>query len=126
MTNTSLIHSAVPVIPTDDIQKSVNYFVNILGFEPDFMFGNPPVYARVKSGEVEIYFSHDPDLANVLREKNVNPEIFIWVPDAESLFEKHLHQGAQIFETISDRPWGARQYVVHDINGYHLKFAQPI
>ena len=62
----------------------------------------------------------------MIREKELNPEIFIWTPDAVRLFKAHVDKGAEIFEPISDRSWGARQYVVKEINGYHLKFAQAL
>lgn len=120
------IHSAVPVIATDDIQKSITYYTEVLGFDLDFTYGNPHVFAGVKSGEVEIYFTHDPAYSGIIKEKNLHPEIFIWVSEATSLFQRHVAKGAELFEPLSDRPWGARQYVLRDINGYHLKFAQPI
>lgn len=126
MLPTSAIHSAVPVIATDDIQKSITYYTQVLGFEPDYIYGDPPVFAGVKSGDVEIYFSYDPDLAQLIRNAKVFPEVFIWITDASIVLQKHIDNGATIVEDISDRPWGARQYVVRDINNYHLKFAQPL
>lgn len=121
-----LIHSAVPVIATDDIQKAISYYTTVLGFTFDFEYGEPAVYAGVKSGDVEIYFSYDQDMAASIKEQKICPEIFIWLSNADKLFEEHLANGMEIIEPISDRPWGARQYVIKDINGYHLKFAQPL
>ena len=121
-----LIHSAVPVIATDDIRKALSYYINVLGFTFDFEYGEPVVYAGVKSGNVEIYFSYDEDIATSIKEQGIRPEIFIWLSDADKLFKEHLANGADVIESISDRPWGARQYVIKDINGYHLKFAQPL
>jgi catechol 2,3-dioxygenase-like lactoylglutathione lyase family enzyme len=120
------VHSAVPVIATDDIERSISYYTRVLGFLPDFKYGDPPVYGGVKSGTVEIYFSLDVDLAQVIKEKKLHPEIFVWVTDANNFFDSHVLNGAEIIEPVSDRPWGARQYVVREINGYHLKFAQPL
>jgi uncharacterized glyoxalase superfamily protein PhnB len=122
----SKIHSAAQVIGTDDIEKSLSYYINVLGFSFDFKYGDPTVYAGVKSDQAEIYFCDSPAQAHVVKEKKLAPEIFIWVSDAQSLFEEHVNNGAVVFEPISDRPWGARQYVIKEINGYHLKFAQPI
>jgi uncharacterized glyoxalase superfamily protein PhnB len=126
MLHQSKIHSAVPVVSTDQVRNSISYYTKVLGFSPDFEYGDPIVYAGVKSGEAEIYFAYDPDSIKSIREKQFNPEIYIWVTDAEILYETHRINGAEIIEPISDRPWGARQYVVKDINGYHLKFAQPV
>lgn len=119
------IHSAVPVIGTDDIEKSLSFYVNVLGFSLDFKYGEPAVYAGVKSGDVEIYISKDPELVLGIKEKGLTPEVFIWVSDAVSLFKEHVKNGAEIIEPLTERPWGALQYVVKEINGYHLKFAQP-
>ena len=121
-----IIHSTVPVISTADIKKSIAYYSEILGFLPDFEYGEPVVYAGVRSGEAEIYFTHDPDFARMIEEKQIHPEIFIWISNAVELFEIHRQKGAEIIEPLADRPWGSRQYVVEEINGYLLKFAQPI
>jgi hypothetical protein len=126
MSSSFQIHSTVPVASTDDIPKSVSYYVNIPGFSPDFEFGDPVVYAGVKSGEAEIYFAHDPATFKLNSEKNFNPEIFIWLFDADDSFKQHLANGAEIIEPLSDRPLVASKYVVRDINGYHLNFTQPL
>jgi catechol 2,3-dioxygenase-like lactoylglutathione lyase family enzyme len=121
----SLIHSTVPVICTDDIDRSLSYYIDILGFSFDFKYGDPPVYAGVKSGNAEIYFTCNPALTHLIKENGLPPDIFIWVEDAGLLFKEHTDKGAEVVEPIAERPWGARQYVIKEINGYHLKFAQP-
>ena len=120
------IHSVAPVVATDDIEESLSYYIYVLGFSFDFKYGEPPVYAGVKSGSAEIYFTHDPGTVAKMKEQKINPEIFIWIPNALSLFKEHVDKGAEIFEPVSDRSWGTRQYVIKEINGYHLKFAQAI
>ncbi len=122
----TLIHSTVPVISTDDIVKSLTYYQEVLGFTFDFQYGDPPDYAGVNSGSAEIYFTYSPELVKLFKENALNPDIFIWVTDADHFFNMHVKNGANIIEPISDRPWGARQYVVKEPNGYHLKFAQPL
>lgn len=108
MSSPAHIHSAVPVVVTDDIQKSLSYYVDVLGFSFDFKYGEPAVYAGVKSGGAEIYFTYDPHMVEIMKEQKINPEIFIWIPDAIRLFKEHVDKGAEIFEPISDRSWGAR------------------
>jgi len=120
------IHSAVPVIGTSDINGSLLYYTTVLGFSPDFQYGDPVTYAGVKSGEAELYFTADPRSASIVKDYDLNPEIFIWINDAETLYQQHVRNGAEIVEPIADRPWDARQYVIKDINGYYLKFAQPL
>lgn len=66
------IHSTVPVIGTSDIKKSLSYYIKVLSFLPDFEFGNPVVYAGIKSGNAEIYFSYDSGISNAIAEKKIN------------------------------------------------------
>jgi uncharacterized glyoxalase superfamily protein PhnB len=122
----SQIHSTVPVVSTDNIEKSLAYYKDVLGFAIDFQYGDPPVYAGVNSGAAEIYFTHSPDFVKLLTDHALHPDIFIWVTDVNQYFNLHVKHGAEIIEAIADRPWGARQYVVKDPNGYYLKFAQPL
>ena len=127
MTASLPIHETVPVIGTDDIRRSLIYYTEVLGFTEDFSYGDPLVYAGVKSaGKAELYFTLDVAFADAVRRLNLKPEIFLWIPDAENLFKAHAQNGAEIIEPVADRPWGAKQYVVRDINGYYLKFAQPL
>ncbi len=65
---------------------------------------------------------------------NVQPEVaarvrghqhWIKVDDPDELYRLHNSNHANIVSAIEDKPWGFREYVVEDINGYHLRFAGP-
>src|SRR5262245_8443978 len=119
-------HSAVPVISTDDVAASVEYFVRKLGFAPDFVWGDPPVYAGVKAGDAEVYLTYAPATSHAIREHALAPDVFLWVNGIDEIYAEHCAKGATIVEELSVRPWGARQYVVREPNGYHLKIAEPL
>jgi hypothetical protein len=42
--------AAVPVISYADVAGTIRYFEKTLGFEQQFIWGDPPVYAGVKAG----------------------------------------------------------------------------
>ena len=117
--------SAVAVIGTDDVAGTIKYYEETLGFEQDFIWGDPPVYAGVKSGGAELYITHDPALAEAIRERTLGPDIFIWVEKIDKIYARHKVNNAVIEEELSERPWGVRQYVIREPNGYRLKIAEP-
>ena len=41
-------HGVQPVLPVADAARAARYFTEVLGFELDFIAGEPPSYARVK------------------------------------------------------------------------------
>jgi len=117
--------AAVPVISTTDVAKTVMYFENTLGFERQWMWGEPPVYAGLKAGDAELYITHDPAHAAAIKQHALAPDVFLWVKDIDTIYQKHQANGAEIAEELSQRPWGVRQYVVREPNGYKLKIAEP-
>jgi uncharacterized glyoxalase superfamily protein PhnB len=118
--------NAVPVIATADVQSTVAYYTRVLGFEDHFLYGEPPVYAGVERDGVLLYIAQDAKLAVTLKTSSLHPEVFLWVQDVDKVFAEHKRRGAKIVEDIADRPWDARQYVIEDPNGCHLKVAEPL
>ncbi len=113
--------AAVPVIATADVAGTIRYFEQTLGFEKQWIWGDPPVYGGVKAGGALLYITHDPDLATAIRERRLTPDIFLWVNDIDSVYSQHRANHAEITEELATRPWGARQYVIREPNGYCLK-----
>ena len=124
MTKIDSYRAAVPVIGTADVTETIRYFEQTLGFEKQFVWGEPPVYAGVKAGGALVYICHDPDLAAAIRDRRLKPDIFLWVNDVDGVYEQHRANGAEIKEELAARPWRTRQYVVREPNGYCLKIAE--
>ena len=118
--------TSVPVIATADVAATMSYYSTVLGFAELFSFGRPLVYAGMQRDGAQLYISQDEELADVIAERGLHPEIFLWVEDVDAWFAHHQGSGAKIVEEISDRPWDARQYVIEDPNVYFIKVAQPI
>ena len=118
--------NAVPVVAATDVRAGVDYYAQVLGFTEHFIFGDPPVYAGVKREGVLLYISLDVTLVEILKSNKLHPDLFIWVQDIDKAYAEHQTLGAKLVEEISDRPWDARQYVIEDPSGYHLKIAEPL
>jgi catechol 2,3-dioxygenase-like lactoylglutathione lyase family enzyme len=115
---------AVPVISTSDLPATVAWFEKTLGFKHEWSWGDPPVYAGVTAGSAMLYISHDPELAAAIRERGLTPDVFLWVTNIDRVYDQHRAKGAEIVEELVQRPWGVRQYVIQDPNGYRLKIAE--
>jgi catechol 2,3-dioxygenase-like lactoylglutathione lyase family enzyme len=115
---------AVPVVATADVRKTVEWFEKTLGFEQQWTWGDPPVYAGIKAGGAMLYVSHDPELAKTIIDRQLAPDIFLWVKDIDAVYDRHRANGAEIEEQLTERPWGVRQYVIREPNGYRLKIAE--
>jgi catechol 2,3-dioxygenase-like lactoylglutathione lyase family enzyme len=118
-----------PVLAVPDVDETVAFYRDTLGFHVDFVEGDPPLHARVcadpsyASPTVHIRFEPLPPGASV------NPSVYLWLHVGRGLDELFtLYQGraVEVVEEPSDRPWGLRQFSIRDCNGYGITLCAEI
>jgi catechol 2,3-dioxygenase-like lactoylglutathione lyase family enzyme len=106
-------------IPVEDVAQAVAFYTDKLGFELGFTWGDPPTMAGVNLGKAQIF----------LEEGAPNPrgcKLYFVVGDADELCEFQRAQGVKIVAEPGDRPFGLRDYSVHDLHGNELSFGHYI
>ncbi len=124
------ILSAEPQLFVADIKSSCAFFVEKLGFTIVFTYGEPPFYAQVKRGGASLTLRHvdapviDPALRD--REELLSGSLTVATrADIEALYREYEARGVTFFQPLKDEPWGARDFIVSDIDGNLLLFAGP-
>jgi len=111
--------SSTAIFACSDVLATISHYLNVLAFESSWTWGDPPTFGSVSREGVTIMFNQQPDLA-----ANASGlQHWINVDEVDVLYELHKSKRANIIAEIGDRPWGAREYTVQDLNGYHLRFA---
>ena len=120
---THQLHGVQPVLPVTDVAASAEFFHRVLGFEIDFLEGDPPIHGRVK---VVGSWGHPVYIHLALAEpQSVHPsgEIRIYVGrDLDGLFEEYRRLGADVVFTPVSQPWGLREFAVREANQHVLRF----
>jgi catechol 2,3-dioxygenase-like lactoylglutathione lyase family enzyme len=112
------LDSAVPVLPSLDIDASVSFFREKLGFSLAFQY---PDYAGVERGSVQIHFWHcgDPSIPKVTSCR-------VHLRGVDALHEEVKGQGVvHPNGPLSDKPWGFREFTALDPFGNAIVFAEP-
>jgi len=102
-----------------DVSAAVDFYTKKLGFSCPFTWGEPPTFAGVNLGDVQIF----------LRERTPDPNgavVFFVIGDADELYEFHRANGVEIVEEPSDKPWNFHEYTVRDLDGNYLIFGQRL
>ncbi len=116
-----MLRASEPIFPVADVRESIHFYRDILGFESDWLWQDPPTFGGVSWKQIQVLFSLQPGMKG----KTEGLQHMFRVDDIRSLYEKHKSAGAPIIEELSNKPWGISEYVVRDPNGYHLRFAGP-
>ena len=131
MTNTKpTITSAEPQLFVSDIASSCAFFADKLGFAVVFIYGEPPFYALVKRGGASLTLRH----ARCARDRSClarSRGIAVGLADGRDAGGyrgavcEYQANGVTFFQELKDEPWGARDFIVSDIDGNLLLFAGP-
>jgi hypothetical protein len=107
--------SAIPVLPIQDLEKSLSFYRERLGFSVAFQFGP---YAGVEREGIEIHLSVEDAQPVTCR---------VSVRGVDGLFEEFSAQ--QVIhpeEPLATQPWGMRQFSVLDPSGNRITFAEAV
>ena len=111
-------HSVHPTLEGPDVRMATEFYRDRLGFEIEFLWGEPPVHGAVRCGDVSIHFS----------EGTPEPRgfwLYLIVDAVDTLFERCRNLNVQLLDEPESQPWGMREFNMRDLNGYQLRFAQP-
>jgi predicted enzyme related to lactoylglutathione lyase len=122
--------SVAPLFIVDDVVATANFYRDKLGFHYDRFWGDPPGFAMVRRAGVTIMLKQLP-AGSMRPNSTVDPEgelwdAYIWIENADSLYEEFKSKSVKIARDICDQPYGCRDFDIEDCNGYRLCFGQDI
>ncbi len=110
-----------PVIPVPDVEAAVAFYCDQLGFDRDFVMGDPPSHGSVTRGRVGVQFT----LAREPAEGSRYPGWFyFFVERIDGLAGEYSGRGLNFTQPLGDREHGMREFEIADLNGYRLRFGQ--
>jgi predicted lactoylglutathione lyase len=112
ITPSTRFEGTVPILRVQDLQASLDYYTNRLGFKVDWQ--EPAVMASV---------SRDRSSVMLCQGAQGNPGTWVWVgvEDCSALFEEYTASGATIGLPPTNYEW-AYEIHVEDPDGHVLRF----
>ena len=110
-----------PGLAVVDLRTAIDFYVDKLGFHEAFTWGEPPVFAGVSLGAVQIFLQPGTPTPNP-----VAAAAYCVVDEVDALYEFHRAAGVEIAVPIDDRAYGIRDYTVRDLYGHYLVFGQHL
>jgi len=109
--STNSLGSPVPVFRVQDVDASIAYFTNALGFELRWRWGKS--FACVAQGKCSIFLTDD---------NQSQPKMWIWVgvEDVRALHERYRASGAKIRNPPNNFDW-ALEMQIEDLDGNVLR-----
>jgi catechol 2,3-dioxygenase-like lactoylglutathione lyase family enzyme len=117
-----MMQASTTVLTVSDLQASLAYYRDKLGFDIAFQFGTPSFYAGLFSGKVRLHLiaaDHAPRPPG-------HGAVAIDVDDVDALHTELVTRGAKILKAPANQAYGLRDFDVADLDGNMLFFAMEI
>jgi catechol 2,3-dioxygenase-like lactoylglutathione lyase family enzyme len=113
-----------------DVRASCDFFKSKLGFEVDFIYGDPPFYSMVKRDRARLCLRLvcEPVFVGDVRQREKLLSASITVDNAaeiKQIFLEFQTAGVSFHQGLKKEPWGARTFIVLDLDGNLILFAGP-
>ena len=113
----------VPMIWTKELQKTIDFYCNILGFT----CGNQSKewgWAAIHKDQCEIMIAK-PNAHTPFEKPYFSGTFYIKTDDVESLWNE-LKGKVKIAYDLEDFDWGMREFAIYDNNYYMIQFGQDL
>ena len=110
-----------PILWTEDMQESIRFYTEILGFSC-INFNKDWQWATLQKSEIEIMLSK-PNAYVKLDKMVFSGSFYFEVDDVETLWHQ-LKDKVNIVYNLETFDWGMKEFALTDNNGYILQFGE--
>jgi uncharacterized glyoxalase superfamily protein PhnB len=115
---TPTINSITPIFEVTNLDRSIQFYTQVLGFEVGWSSGEPPEIASVCRDSVEIMLK--------VEAKPRTSHAYLNVTGVDTYFAQATGAGAQVIHPLADRFYGMRDGRIADPDGNHIGLGEPI
>ncbi len=113
-----IISSASPILQVADLNKSITFFCEVLGFTKEFAYGEPAFYAGVKRNEVISHLCSSEEHAK----RRGMGSIYVICDEVDAYYDTIRANGAEITSPLNTYPYGMRDFQIKDSDGNLIGF----
>ena len=118
-----MVRQIVPLFFTMNIEATLAYYKDKLGFECLGTWLDPPVYAIVARDHQAIHFRcAEPPTPNADKYPDELLDAYLLIEDADALYAEYAAKGVEFTRELGNMPWQCREFVVKDCDGRLLAF----
>lgn len=119
----------IPNIPVPDVERSVEFYRHILGFQLVGVRGRgDATRAHLKLGTIEIIFrSLDAAAARPYVDADLENQLILHI-QVEDVFELYdrIKRRVHVVRALEPTLFGSAEFMIRDIDGRVLAFSQPV
>ncbi len=121
------IKGTAPYFMVKNLQASLKYYHEVLGFNMPKVWGEPPTFAMPSRDGFVFMLNQVKAEEEVIpiRKRGGEWDAYIWIQDADSLFAQFRDKGAEIvYEPCIQEDYDMKEFAIGDPDGHVIAFGQ--
>ena len=111
--------NAAAIFSVEEVARTVAFYEQELGLELEHeMWGDPPEHASVTVGATTVHVDKRTPT------KPATAYVTLYVTGIDELFADYRDRGITILSEPEDQPWGGRIFMIEDVEGNMIMFAE--
>jgi len=111
------------VLAVNNLKESVNFYVNELGFE---VLNEFPGWSFLGRESFKVMLGECIDTLPAKEIGDHSYFAYVYVSDATALNKEFKTSNVEFIKSISDEPWGMREFGIKTIDGHRIMFGEDI
>jgi uncharacterized glyoxalase superfamily protein PhnB len=118
-----------PHLPVRNLRETLDYYRETLGFTDEWTWTNAEGNVSdggVRRDEMRLLFGEDPEFVDIIKTYRLSRLPLMWfVEDIDQIYLEFWDKGIKFADELRTHPYGLREFAFVDINGYHIRVAEP-
>jgi len=117
------LHNLTPILTTDDMERSVRFYVENLGFACGV---RTPGYSNLSRDSVRIILAA-PNAHTTWKGPMFTGQLYVGLESADDVdaLWSDVKERVEVVYAVNDFDYGMREFGIRDDNGYSLAFGAP-
>lgn len=116
----------IPFLPVYNLQQTLKFYVDNLGFTDEWTWGDPPTDAGVSRDGLNLLFILNPEYTALINSERNRFEICLFVSNVDVIYQEMKSKPVQIISELITEPWHVREFSILDCNGYIIRIGEGI
>jgi uncharacterized glyoxalase superfamily protein PhnB len=115
------LERVVPVLPVEDVNRAIDWYRSMLGFQVEWTWGSPVAMASVCRDAVALNLAKRSTAASFGCSR-----VYVEVSGVDSYYADALAAGVAVTAPLEERSYRMRDFGLRDPDGNELHFGEPV
>ena len=111
-----------PVLYVSDLSNALKYYIEILGFKREFIYGDPVYYAGLNKEKAILHLCKP----NCCPDRIGKGSVYFFCDEVDEYYKELTEKGVEVRKELIEGSHGMRNFQITDMDGNFLAFGSKV